>query len=133
MAVGIGADYAIYVIYRLREEHARLGDPPAATAAALATSGKAVLFVAAAISAGYAALGASDFYVNRILAELVPVTMIVSCLAAVTVMPAALLHARPKFLFGKVETGVGTPFRDPSGRAAEAAPVPVELTRRALP
>jgi hypothetical protein len=100
MGVGIGADYAIYLIYRFREEYARLGDERRAAAAALSTSGKAILFVAAAISAGYGVLGVSDFYVNQILSRMVPMTMVVSCLAALSVMPAALLHARPRFLFG---------------------------------
>lgn len=99
MGVGIGADYAIYIIYRFREELARFDTEREAAAATLATSGKAVLFVAAAISAGYGSLFFSDFYVNRILAKLVPLTMIVSCTAALTLMPAALLHLRPKFLF----------------------------------
>ncbi len=101
MGVGIGADYAIYMIYRFREELARLPDERLAAGVTLATSGKAVLFVAAAISAGYGSLFFSDFYVNHILSELVPLTMVVSCTAALTVMPAALLHIRPKFLFSR--------------------------------
>src|SRR5262249_18718273 len=47
MAAGIGADYAIYFLYRLREEHARADTDRAALHAALQTSGRAVLFVAA--------------------------------------------------------------------------------------
>ncbi len=101
MGVGIGADYAIYVIYRFREELARDTDERRAAGVTLATSGKAVIFVAAAISAGYGSLFFSEFYVNHILAQLVPLTMIVSCSAALTVMPAALLHFRPKFLFSR--------------------------------
>ena len=54
MSAGVGADYAIYFLYRLREERARLGDDAAALGAALRTSGRAVLFVATSISAGYA-------------------------------------------------------------------------------
>src|SRR4029077_10256940 len=45
MAVGIGADYAIYVLFRIREELGRDGDLDAAIGRALATSGKAVFFV----------------------------------------------------------------------------------------
>lgn len=99
MSLGLGADYAIYLIYRLREESRRsLGSSGAA--AALASSGKAILCVAVAISAGFASLGISDFHVNRLLAGMVPFTMAASCLAALTVMPAALLHFRPRFVFG---------------------------------
>src|SRR5205823_12715138 len=61
MAAGIGADYAIYFLYRLREERARLASDTAAVAAALHTSGRAVLFVAASIGAGFAVMGFSGY------------------------------------------------------------------------
>ena len=101
MAVGIGADYAIYFAYRLREEYARLGDEGAAVGAALATSGKAVFFVAVAISVGYGTLAASTFYLNRVLARLVPLTMAVSALVALTLLPASFLEVRPRFVFAR--------------------------------
>jgi predicted RND superfamily exporter protein len=50
MAVGIGADYAIYLIYRIREELATGSQPAAAVRRVLATAGKAVLLVALAVS-----------------------------------------------------------------------------------
>src|SRR5262249_32389982 len=49
MAAGVGADYAIYFLYRLREEYHRLGDDAQAVGVALQTSGRAVLFVASSI------------------------------------------------------------------------------------
>jgi len=101
MAVGIGADYAIYLTYRLREEYERLGDESEAVAVALATSGKAVFFVALAISVGYASLAGSDFYLNQVLSRLVPLTMGVSCLVTLTLLPASYLLLRPKFLFSR--------------------------------
>jgi predicted RND superfamily exporter protein len=105
MAVGIGADYAIYFAYRLREEYARLGDEAAAVGAAIATSGKAVFFVAVAISVGYGTLAFSDFYLNRVLARLVPLTMAVSALVALTLLPAAFLELRPRFVFARGQPG----------------------------
>jgi hypothetical protein len=101
MAVGIGADYAIYFAYRLREEYERLGDEAAAVGAALATCGKAVFFVAAAISVGYGSLAVSEFYLNRVLARLVPLTMAVSALVALSLLPASFLQLRPKFVFAR--------------------------------
>ncbi|HEU5075519.1 MAG TPA: MMPL family transporter, partial [Polyangiaceae bacterium] len=41
MAVGIGADYAVYFLFRVREEFQRTGDLRQATSIALSTSGKA--------------------------------------------------------------------------------------------
>ena len=50
MAVGIGADYAVYFIFRVREEFQRTGDLREATATALTTSGKAIAYVASAVA-----------------------------------------------------------------------------------
>lgn len=99
MAVGIGADYAIYLVYRLREELGREATPEAALRRALATSGKAVVFVAAAISVGYASLAFAELEFDRMIARLVPLTMLVSATGALTVMPALLFLVRPAFLF----------------------------------
>jgi predicted RND superfamily exporter protein len=102
MAVGIGADYAIYLLYRLREELARAGTPEAALRRTLATSGKAIVFVAAAISAGYASLVFASLEFDRMIARLVPLTMLVSATGALTVVPALLFIFRPTFLFRRV-------------------------------
>jgi predicted RND superfamily exporter protein len=99
MAVGIGADYAIYLVYRLREELARTPDEDVALRRALGTSGKAIVFVAAAISVGYASLAGADLEFDRMIARLVPLTMLVSATGALTVMPALLFLVRPAFLF----------------------------------
>jgi hypothetical protein len=99
MAVGIGADYAIYLLYRIREEYRRCGREEEAIRVALATSGKAVAFVALAISTGYAALLLSPFAVYWMLGVTVPVTMMVSCGATITLLPLVLAWARPRFVF----------------------------------
>ena len=61
MAVGIGADYAMYFLFRIREELQGGVPLEAALGRALMTSGKAVLFVSSAIAVGYATLCLSSF------------------------------------------------------------------------
>jgi predicted RND superfamily exporter protein len=99
ISVGIGADYAIYLLLRVIEERRERADVEQALVGALSTSGKAILFVAAAISAGYATLGVSEFPPFRLTALLVPMTMAVSCLAAMTVMLALVVMLRPTVAF----------------------------------
>src|SRR5207249_738455 len=114
MAAGIGADYAIYFLYRLREEHARAPTDEAAFDAALHTSGRAVLFVAASIGAGFSVMGFSKFLGMRLFGTLMPIAMAVSCLAALSLMPVLVLRTRPAFVFGraaKEAAGRGTPPR----------------------
>jgi predicted RND superfamily exporter protein len=98
MAVGIGADYAMYLLFRVREEaakHARLED---AVAIALVTSGKAVLFVASAIAAGYSTLAFSGFSVHVHLGLLVALSMAVSALSTLLILPSVLLYWQPGFV-----------------------------------
>ncbi len=109
MAVGIGADYAIYFIYRLREELARGGDEVTAVRTAYTTAGKAILFVASAISGGYAVLLLSyGFYLHMWYAIQIATAMLVSALGALTVLPSLILTFRPRFVFGEVRQR-GTP------------------------
>jgi hypothetical protein len=118
IGVGIGADYAIYSLYRLREELRRTGTIHEALRATMETTGHAVLFVALAISAGFAVYLTSDFYAFRILGLFVPLTMMVSCLTALTLLPALVLLFHPRFIFERNTGAVTTtrPYPVPLGR-----------------
>ena len=97
-AVGIGADYAVYFIFRVREEFERTGDLREATATALVTSGKAIAYVASAVAGGYLCLALSGFKVHVLLGVLVALTMLTSSAATVAFLPTVLLRATPRFL-----------------------------------
>jgi uncharacterized protein len=98
MAIGIGADYAVYLIFRVREEYHRQGDLREATATALTTSGKAIAYVASAVAGGYLCLTLSFFKVHVLLGVLVALTMVTSSLATVAFLPSVLLRVAPSFL-----------------------------------
>lgn len=101
IAAGIGADFAIYFLYRLREERARTHDDRAALHVSLQTSGRAVIFVAASIGAGFATLGLfSRFLGLWLFGTLMPIAMVISCLASLSLMPVLVLRTRPAFIFG---------------------------------
>jgi len=98
MAVGIGADYAVYFLFRVREEFHRIGDLREATAVALNTSGKAIAYVASAVAGGYLCLALSGFKVHVLLGVLVALTMVTASAATVAFLPAVILRVKPKFL-----------------------------------
>ncbi len=117
MAAGVGADYAIYFLYRLREESQRraaepshlrgedargreAADDAAALHEALRTSGRAVVFVASSIAAGFGVLGFSRYFGLRLFGTMMPAAMAISCLAALSIMPVLVLRMRPRFIFG---------------------------------
>jgi predicted RND superfamily exporter protein len=102
MAIGIGADYELYLLFRFREELQRTGDLAAATRQSLVTSGKAVIYVALSIAAGYAFLLSSGFAFYSRLAVMVIATMGVSAFAAIIFLRAMTMIFKPKFIFGPV-------------------------------
>src|SRR5262249_45483961 len=116
MVVGIGADYAIYLIFRLREELKRHTDEADAVRATLRTAGKASLFVASAVTGGYAVLALSiGFYPHIWMAILICVPMLVSVFSTLILVPSLLLVPRPAFVFAQ------HPRRAPASAAAALA------------
>lgn len=100
LAIGIGADYAIYMLFRLREEMATGTTEDEAFRKVLRTAGKACLFVASAVAGGYAVqAGSRGYYPHTWNALLIGTAMLVSVTAALTVMPALVHKYRPKFIF----------------------------------
>src|SRR5439155_5083971 len=97
MAVGIGADYAIYFLFRVREELTAGGTLEAALHRALMTSGKAVLFVSSAIAFGYATLCLSGFTFHVQLGALVVLAMLVSSASALVLFHAVLASFCPSY------------------------------------
>ncbi len=99
IGVGVGADYAMYLLYRIREEVAVDGDFGRGLTRALATSGRAVVFVAVAIATGFAVLAPARHLSWRLTGMLLPTTMLVSCAAALTLVPTLVALTRPRFIF----------------------------------
>jgi hypothetical protein len=98
MAIGIGADYAMYFLARVREEVTGHGDLGRAVVEALRTSGKAVMFVSSAVAAGYATLVLTGFSMHIYLGSLVALAMMVSALSAIVVLPQIVMFLQPAFL-----------------------------------
>jgi uncharacterized protein len=117
--VSLGADFAIYLLFRLREE-VRHRAMPDAIREALRTSGRAILFVASAIAAGYATLLLSDFALWRQLGVYVALMMATSALATLTLLPSLLLLRTPRFLTPRRSLD-----RDPTPSDAAAKPLTV--------
>jgi hydrophobe/amphiphile efflux-3 (HAE3) family protein len=98
MGVSLGADFAIYLLFRLREEVRAGHSIDGAVTAAMRSSGRAIFFVASAIAAGNATLLVSDFALWRQLGGYVSLMMTTSCLATLAVIPALVTLFEPAFL-----------------------------------
>lgn len=106
MAVGFGADYSIYFLYRLREEvrskrqeaRSKNAETDDAVRCTLLTAGKAIIFVAAALAAGGFTLLFTGYYLHME-GFLVPLAMVTSSLATLIVLPAVVCMIKPGFIY----------------------------------
>lgn len=122
MAVGLGADYAIYLAFRMREELRKGGDEKLAVMRAFSTAGKADLLVAASVGAGYFILVFSyGFNIHFWLGLLISIAMVTSAFASITIFPALILALRPKFIFEGNGSKEDDDATEPSAAAAVLA------------
>lgn len=97
VAIGIGIDYSIHFITRFRLE-ARHSCLKHAYARTMRTTGKGIFFNAASLMLSFAVLLASNFQGNVNFGRLVALTMLVSAVSALVVIPTLFFLRRPAFL-----------------------------------
>ncbi len=98
MAVGMGADYAIYILYRFRDELSVNRHIDRVVKITLETSGRAIVIIATAFAAGTFLIAFSGYYLH-IEGILMPIAMLTSAFSAVFLLPALVLRLRPRFMF----------------------------------
>ncbi len=90
IGLGVGIDYALFIVTRFRENYLRTGDVDGAIAGAMDTAGRAVLFAGATVIIallGQFALGVDFLYGLAVASSL---AVLMTMLAALTVLPALL-------------------------------------------
>jgi predicted RND superfamily exporter protein len=101
VGIGVGIDYAIYIMDRIREEYVESGDLTDAVIRALSTTGLAVAFTAATLVAGVIMwVGMSDLRFQSDAATLLSVMLVLNALAAMVLVPAWVLVFKPRFITG---------------------------------
>jgi len=98
MGISIGADFAIYFLFRVREEIAAGAPLEDAIRATLHSSGKAIFFVSSAVALGYMVLPFAGFSVWTRLGILTATIISVSALGVLTIIPSLVLIGQPRFL-----------------------------------
>ncbi len=96
IAIGIGIDYTLHFMerYRLMRESLNPGDAVVAT---MGTTGKGIVFNAAAVAGGFLALTASSIRGNMYMGALMALIMVVASSFALTLLPATILIFKPRF------------------------------------
>jgi hydrophobe/amphiphile efflux-3 (HAE3) family protein len=96
--VGIGVDYTIHFLWRVRAARAEGLDTPEAVHHSLVTAGRAILFNALSTSAGFGVLLLSSFLPVRFFGFLVLTSLGACCAAALLLLPALCVWLKPRFL-----------------------------------
>ncbi len=96
VGVGIGVDYAIYIVDRIRHEVVDTADIDEAIRRAIRTTGMAVTFTATTIVGGIFLWVFSDLRFQADMAMMLCILMVINMLGAITVVPAFYSIARPK-------------------------------------
>ncbi|MCP4004390.1 MAG: MMPL family transporter [bacterium] len=103
VGVGIGVDYAIYIVDRIRQETALCGDIDEAIRRAIRTTGMAVTFTATTVVGGIFFWGFSSLRFQSEMAQLLTVLMVINMVGAITIVPALYSIVRPNVALKQLE------------------------------
>jgi hypothetical protein len=98
ISVGIGIDYTIHYMAAYHNEFLLTGGKGDFLRRTFLTSGKAILFNAVSVGAGFAVLCLSQFNILADLGLLIALTMGTSALVSLTVLPVLLIITNPAFI-----------------------------------
>jgi hypothetical protein len=96
VGVGIGVDYAIYIVDRIRQEVADTADIDEAVRRAVRTTGMAVSFTATTVVGGIVLWSFSNLRFQAEMAQLLTLLMIVNMLGAIIIVPTFYSILRPR-------------------------------------
>lgn len=96
IAIGIGVDYTVHFLAKYRRERRAGNHPSDAVSETIRTTGRAIIYNMVAVAAGFAVLLFSSFGPIATLGALVAISMGISALAALTLLPTALLVTERK-------------------------------------
>lgn len=104
VGVGIGVDYAIYIVDRIRQEVTETrGDIDEAVRRTVKTTGMAVTFTASTIVGGIATWMFSNLRFQAEMAQLLVILMVINMIGAITIVPAFYSIIKPKFATALLE------------------------------
>ncbi len=98
IAVGTGIDYTIHYMAAFHHEYLATGGKNKFLRRTFLTSGKAILFNAVSVGAGFAVLALSQFNILAELGILIALAMGTSSLVSLTLLPVLLTVANPAFI-----------------------------------
>ncbi len=109
IAVGIGVDYSIHFISRFRREYRKDHDALQAVQGTVRTTGRGITYNALTVALGFFILVFASFKGIRFFGMQIALTMVISAISAISIIPAILVQWQPSFLkkpvWGREEAG----------------------------
>ena len=106
LGFGLGIDFSLYILARLKEEISESGDFVKGYIKALGTSGRAVLFTGLTMTGGLLTLCLSEMRFQAILGSMLSVVVMANTVIALLFFPVLLSVLKPKFLFQREENEI---------------------------
>jgi RND superfamily putative drug exporter len=119
IGLGVAIDYALFIVMRFRQELSEGDAPVDAATTAVATAGRAVIFAGTTVAISISGLAVIGIPFVAIMGFGTALAVIVSVLAAITILPAVLAGLGHRIDKGKV------PFTKPHDNAEAQAHTPV--------
>jgi len=101
IAMGLGVDYAIYMIARLRDEFQKDRDWNKAVKITIATTGSSILISVIVLLGSFLPLMATELGNTWGLSIYISEAIIIDVFTSLTILPLLLLWLKPKYIFGK--------------------------------
>jgi len=122
VGMGIGVDYILYVVDRIKREYGRLNDYDLAIKRAINTSGMAVTFTATTLVGGVLPwYWMSSLRFSAEMALLLALLMLTHWLAAIALVPSIFSIVRPKFVARDFELSAPSTHAPPVREAAASS------------
>jgi predicted RND superfamily exporter protein len=100
IAMGLGVDYSIYMISRLREEMQEHGNWTQALRNTVATTGSSVLISVVVLIGAFIPLMATDLGNTWGLSVYITEAIVIDVFTALTILPLLILWTKPRYVFG---------------------------------
>jgi predicted RND superfamily exporter protein len=104
LGIGVGIDYALYILSRLKKELAHNQTEEHAYITTFKTAGRAVCYTAATVTAGVLTLCLSEMRFQALLGVMLGIIMVANMLSALFVLTALLSLLKPRFLFKHIKS-----------------------------
>jgi predicted RND superfamily exporter protein len=100
VGIGLGVDYGIYLLSRIKEEYKVCQDLNTAITTAMTTTGKAIIYVSTTLTIGILFWVISPLMFQAMMGFFLAVILFLNCAGALFLVTSFVVILKPKFITG---------------------------------